>query len=93
MATPTEINDFKATIEFTQAKIANTICNILSIEGRAENEELLNKLKLIDYYVDNLIDYFSQDPYNTYNFFTVDEIQEVIRHFNELCNTDYNINL
>jgi hypothetical protein len=92
-ATPTEINNFKATIQSKQSEIGNTITNILSINGRAENEEILSKFKLINIYGNILIDYFSQDPYNTYNFFTTDEIWDIVQHFNELCNTDYSIDL
>jgi hypothetical protein len=93
MATPTEINDFKATIQAQQSIIGNTITNILSINGRAENEEILTKFKLINIYGNIIIDYFSKTVYGTDNFFTTDEMWEIIEHFNELCNTDYNIDL
>jgi len=93
MATPTEINNFKATLEVQQAIIGNTITNILSINGRAGNEEILTKFKLINIYSNILLDYFSKTTYNVDNFFTTDEIWEIIEHFNELCNTDYSITL
>jgi hypothetical protein len=93
MATVQEINDFKATVELTQCLIGNTIVNILSINGRSENEEILTKFKLINMYGNIIIDYFSKTTYNVDNFFTTDEIWDIIQHFNELCNTDYNINL
>lgn len=93
MATTEEINNFKATIELTQVEIGKTITNILSISGRSENENYLTKFKLINIYGSIIIDYFSQTPYNTNNFFTTEEIWDIIQHFNELCNTDYNINL
>ena len=92
-ASPTEINDFKATIESVQSQIGNTIVKILSINGRSENEDILTKFKLINIYVNIMIDYFSQDDYENNNFFTEDEMYEIIQHFNELCNTDYTITL
>lgn len=93
MATPTEINNFKATIQAQQSVIGNTITNILAISGRSENEEILTKFKLINIYVDIIIEYFSQDPYDVDNMFTKEEIWDIIQGFNYLCNTDYNINL
>lgn len=93
MATPTEINNFKATIEAKQSEIGKTISNILSINGRAENEQILTKFKLINIYSNIIIDYFSKSDYSVDNFFTIDEIWNIIQHFNELCNTDYNIDL
>jgi len=93
MATTQEINDFKATLMWQQTNIGNTIVNILAITGRDGNEELLTKFKLINIYSNIIIDFFSQTPYNQYNFFTIEEIYEVIQRFNHLCNTNYNIEL
>jgi len=90
---PTEINNFKATVQSVQSQIGNTIVNILSINGRSENEDILTKFKLINIYCNILIDYFSQDDYEDNNFFTTDEIWDIIQHFNNLCNTNYNIDL
>ncbi len=92
-ATPTEINDFKATIESVQSQIGNSLVTLLSINGRSENEEYLTKFRSINSYVNILIDYFSETNYSVYNFFTIDEIYEIIEHFNDLCNSDYTITL
>lgn len=92
-ATPTEINDFKATIMFKQVEIAKVLTRILSINGRAENEIYLIKLQAINEYCNILIDYFSESDYENDNFFTVDEIKDIIEHFNDLCNSNYTINI
>jgi len=92
-ATPTEINDFKATVMFKQVEIANIITNVLAIGGRSDNEVYLIKLQAINEYCNIIIDYFSEDDYENDNFFTVDEILEIIDHFNDLCNSDYSINI
>ena len=93
MATDQDINDFKATIMWQQSNIGNTIVNLLGIEGREGNEDLLFKYNLINIYGNIIIDYFSQSPYNANNFFTVDEIQEVILRLNHLMRTNYSIEL
>ncbi len=92
-ATPTEINDFKATVMFKQVEIANILTNILSIGGRVENEIYLIKLQAINEYCNIIIDYFSEDDYENKNFFTVTEFLDIIEHFNDLCNSNYSIDL
>lgn len=93
MLTNQEINDFKATVMWQQTNIGNTIVNILAITGRNGNEDLLVKFKLINIFSNIIIDYFSQTPYNQNNFFTTDEMYDIIKRFNHLCNTNYNVNL
>lgn len=93
MATDQQINDFKATIMWQQSNIGNTIVNLLGVEGREGNEDYLLKFNLINIYSNIIIDYFSQSPYNIGNFFTIDEIQEVILRLNHLMRTNYSIEL
>lgn len=92
-ATLQDINDFKATIMFRQVEISNILTNILAIGGRVDNNVYLIKLQGINEYCNILIDYFSETDYENKNFFTVDEIKQIIEHFNDLTNSDYNINL
>ena len=93
MATDQQVNDFKATIMWQQSNIGNIIVNLLGVEGREGNEDYLFKFKLINIYSNIIIDYFSQSPYNVGNFFTIDEIQEVILRLNHLMRTNYSIEL
>jgi hypothetical protein len=93
MATPTEINDFKATIMAKEVELCTILTNILSIGGRFENNIYLIKLQAINEYCNILIDYFSEDDYENDNFFTIDEIKDIIEHFNDLCNTNYTIDI
>ena len=93
MATPTEINDFKATIMFKQVEIATILTNALSVGGRFDNNIYLIKLQAINEYCNILIDYFSESDYENKNFFTVDEILDIIEHFNDLCNSNYTIDI
>lgn len=93
MATPTEINDFKATIMAKQTDIAMVVTNLLSVGGRFDNNIYLVKLQAINEYCNILIDYLSESDYENKNFFTTTEILDIIEHFNDLCNTNYTINL
>lgn len=90
-ATTQDINDFKATIMSSQSQIGNSLVTLLSINGESENSKFLTKFRSINTYSNILIDYFSQDDYANNNFFTIQEIYEIIEHFNDLCNTDYTI--
>jgi hypothetical protein len=93
-ATIEEINNFQATIMSVTSNIGNKLTTALSISGREENEVYFNKFRAINTYVNILLDYFSRGvDYETYNFFTVDEIYEIIERFNDLSNTDYTISL
>lgn len=93
MATLQEINDFKSTVMWENTRIGGILNNMLSINGRSENAQSELKLKLINVYSNIIVDYFNQTPYNTNNFFTTDEMYDVIEHFNDLCNTNYTIAL
>lgn len=93
MSTPTEINDFKASILYKQCTIGDIIINILSINGRIEAEEYLTKYNLINMYSNIILEYLSESNYALYNFFTVDEFYEILRNFNTLCDSDYTISL
>jgi hypothetical protein len=93
MATTQEINDFKATVMSVNTQVGNAFTNALSISGRSENEVYFKKFRSINIYTNILLDYFNETSYGQYNFFTTDEIYEIIEHFNDLSNTDYTINL
>lgn len=93
MLTPTEINDFKATLMYRQSQLGLILTNLLSINGRQESEEYITKYNLIEMYSTIMIDYLSEDDYINNNFFTTDEFQDILRNFNTLCSSDYNITL
>lgn len=93
MLTNIEINDFKATIIYRQSQVGLILIKLLAINGRQENEEEISKYELIDIYCDIMLDYFVNTDYISNNFFTTDEFQDVLRNFNTLCSSDYNLNL
>ena len=93
MATTQEINDFKASLLVQQTEIGNSLVTLLSINGRSENEQFLTKFRSINSYSNILIDYFSKDDYANNNLFSIEEIYQIIEHFNDLCNSDYSITL
>jgi hypothetical protein len=93
MATTNQINSFTATIMYEVVNIGNIISNLLSINGRTDNAYNELRFKLINIYADIITDFFIQSPYNVNNFMTTDQLQTVIDHFNNLCNTNYSIAL
>lgn len=94
MATQSEINDFVATVNWEVSTKGNILTNLISINGRDKNRLYELKFKLLNIYANIITDYFSQYPYYPNNFFlTLDEMYQVIDHFNTLCNTNYSITL
>jgi hypothetical protein len=93
MATQQEINDFLFTVYSVQVRLGNDFSKLLEIEGERDNEFSKTKIILISYYSRILTDYFNQNNYSENNFFTIDEIKEIIQNFNDICNTDYTITL
>lgn len=49
------------------------------------------KFRLLQYFIRIVIDYFDAGTpeYETINFFTTDEIRDVIQHINNICGTNY----
>ncbi len=94
MATQDQVNSFIATVMWQVSTIGNILTNLISIEGRQKNALYEFKFVLINIYANIIIDYFSQYPYYPNNFFTtLDQIYQVIDHFNNLCDTNYSITL
>lgn len=89
--TQQEINDFKASIIYKQCEVGMIVTNIISITGRDYNEESIMKYNLIDMYCNILLDYFEKDTWETYNFFTKEEILQILKNFNALCHSDISL--
>ena len=93
MSTQQEINDFLYSIYLVQVKLGNDFSKTLEIEGERDNSFDKTKIIMISFYSRMLTDYFAQDNYSVDNFSTTDEIKEIIRKFNDLCDTAYTIDL
>jgi hypothetical protein len=48
---------------------------------------------ILSYYVEIMVGYFAQSAYDSNNFFTTVEAQDVINRINRLCDSNYTIQL
>lgn len=96
MATQEEIDLYITNVRTAVADFGNK----LAIKQKIGNQDIYcDKLKLImlSCFLDCIYDYFLQYPDDidpdTTNFFTTDEIRDVMQHINNICGTYYIIQL
>lgn len=51
------------------------------------------KFRLLQHFVRIISDYFDSDDYTANNFFTTDEINDVMQHINNILNSNYWVEL
>lgn len=98
-ATLTEVSNY---ISYIRDGIADYTHKV-TIKERLGHKDLFcnrQKVMLLSAYLDCIVDYFDpfvsssgSVPYNTENFFTTDEIRDVMQHVNNICDTFYMIEL
>jgi hypothetical protein len=92
MATSEQISDFLTYVTYAQS----TFMDKLNLKERLGHENLFKwRLQnvILGYYIQILVDYFAQAEYDSGNFCTTDEIQDVIDRVNRLCDSNYTIEL
>ena len=57
--------------------------------GKKTNKCLNPKLALLVFFVRIVVEYFSSDDYENVNFFTIEEIKDIMQHINNICDTDF----
>lgn len=92
MATPQEISTYLSNILYAQSVYMDEVCK-RELLGYKDIFQYRLRAAILNYYVKIMIDYFSQYPYDTYNFFTTEEVQDIIDRINRLCDSNYNLNL
>lgn len=95
----TQVNNY---ISYIRDGIAEYV-NSVTLKERLGHTDLFcerQKVMLVSAYLDCVVDYF--DPfvssygsvaYDTNNFFDTDEIRDVMQHINNICDTNYMIEL
>lgn len=92
-ATQTQINSYVASIRYAHSQFVNKLA---TKERMGHTDVFCGRIKsvLLGYYVRMLEDYFAQhddagDTYEDYNFFTTTEATDIMQHINEICDTNY----
>lgn len=92
--TQLEFDNYKLQIQYIVSQKAEALANYLAIgKGNLSNSEV--NLSLLVEYMDIINTYdlelISVEDEDTINFFTRDEMQDVVTHINKICATYYNI--
>ena len=92
--TQVEFDNYRLQIEYIMSQKATKLCNYLAIDKPNLNNDKVN-LELLATYIKILLsytlEYDSVTDDDTVNFFTRDEMQDVVTHVNKICNTHYNV--
>ncbi len=93
--TQLEFDNYKLQIQYITSQKAEALCNYLAI-GKGGLDNSIVNLDLLVTYMDIMSSYdlelVSVEDDDTVNFFTRDEMQDVVTHINKICNTYYNVN-
>ena len=91
-ATTDQINSYIASIRYAHAIFSGKISAKGKISSKVKHCEKL-QLSLLGYYVRIMEDYFVKTDYENNNFFTVAEATDIMQHINEICKTNYFLNI
>jgi hypothetical protein len=90
-------------ISYIRVGIADYVAKVTLKERLGHNDLFCERQKvvLLSGYLDCIVDYFTpfitagvdDGSYDIYNFFTTDEIKDIMLHINLICNTNYTLDL
>ena len=95
-ATLSQVNNY---ISYIRVGIADYVQKVTLKERLGHTDMFCNRQKviLLSAYLDIIVDYFNpfitanveDHSYHENNFFTTDEIRDIMQHINNICNTNY----
>jgi hypothetical protein len=91
-ATSAEINAYLYNIRSAFADYGSNLANAQRL-GRVDMDCYKMRFRILKYLVRILVDYFDSDDYENVNFFTTAEARDVMQHINNICGTNYMIEL
>ncbi len=95
--TQSEFNNYKLQIYWYSSQQAERLAKDKAL-GKDSTKDMVN-LMLLNAYIDIVNEYVLQDydeadeEDENINFFTRDEMEDIITHINDICGTQYNLNL
>ena len=100
MATIAQVNDYISSMRIAVADYTNSVM-IKETLGHTDLFCNRQKVMLLSAFLDCVNDYFGpfltagveDHSYDTDNFFTTDEIMDVMQHVNSICKTFYTLDL
>lgn len=91
-ATTEQINAYLYNIRSAYVTYGNNLSNAQRL-GRTDLDCYKMKFRILKYLLRILVDYFDSSDYETINFFTKEEARDVMQHINNICGTNYMIEL
>jgi hypothetical protein len=91
-ATTEQINAYLYNIRSAFVDYGNNLANAQRL-GRTDLHCYEMKFRVLKYLVRIMVDYFDSDDYENVNFFTTEEARDVMQHINNICGTNYIVNL
>lgn len=92
--TQAEFDNYKLQIQYIASQKGEKLANYLAIGKTGICNDIVN-LELLIAYMEILESYDleaeSVTDENTENFFTRDEMQDIVTHINKICGTHYNV--
>ena len=92
--TQLEFDNYKLQIQYIISQKAEKLANDLAI-GKTNLSNIIVNLELLIAYMDIMNTYDleleSVEDDDTVNFFTRDEMQDIVTHINKICATYYNV--
>ena len=96
MATTQQIGDYLSNIRYGLSVLMDDL-NRRQRLGHRDIFKYQVRVYILSAYVEIIEDYFSQDDgagsYATNNFFTTDDVEEIVNRINRLCDSNYTIEL
>lgn len=93
MVTPTQISNYTDSIYEAQSIFMD---RLVLKEKLGHTDVFCDRIKgtLLDMYVQLMVDYFDlPTSYNTNNFFTTDEVKDIMLRINIICDTNFVLDL
>jgi len=87
-ATPQEINNYLQAVRYAVSNFSAKVAN-KELLGHTDIFCDRQRIILLTSFLEILESYFSQTDYENNNFFTKEEITDVMQHINRICKTDY----
>jgi hypothetical protein len=91
-ATQNQINAYLYNIQSAYIDYGNKLATAQRL-GRTDLFSYQLKFRILQYLVRIMIDYFDSSDYEDINFFTVAEATDVMQHINNICGTNYILNI
>jgi len=91
-ATAIEINNYLASIYYAQSVYMDKLVRYEQL-GHKDVFNYRVKATILECFVYLMVEYLTQSPYDSNNFFTTDEAEEIMYKINKICDTNFYLDI